>query len=89
MGLVSNAIAYVGQGTGSIFSVYYVYRLGDVKAMGYGSLLNLPFMLALIIPALNNGLHDHSQKGFFFSDPFVYPLIILTTFINGFGQGIA
>jgi phosphate transport system ATP-binding protein len=27
--------------------------------------------------------------GFFLSDGFVYPVIILTTFINGFGQGIA
>jgi sugar phosphate permease len=43
----------------------------------------------MILPALNMGLKDHSGRGFFLSDTFVYPVIILMTFINGFEQGIA
>ena len=69
--------------------MYYVYRMGNIKSMGYSSLLNLPFIIAMILPALNMGLKEHSGRGFFLSDTFVYPVIILTTFINGFGQGIA
>jgi MFS family permease len=57
--------------------------------MAYSSLLNLPFIIALVIPALNMNIENHSGRGFFLSDGFVYPLIVITTFINGFGQGIA
>ena len=57
--------------------------------MGYSSLLNLPFIIAMILPALNMHKPDHSGGGFFLSDGFVYPVIILTTFFNGYGQGIA
>ncbi len=83
LGLVSNAVAYLGQGIGSIYSVYFVYKAGDVKSMGFASLLNIPFILCLLFPTLKEK-HPDSQS-FIFSSGFIWIVIILTTFINGFG----
>jgi hypothetical protein len=52
LGLISNAIAYLGQGIGSVYSVYYINKIGDIKAMAWGSVLSLPFIAALIFPTL-------------------------------------
>ncbi len=72
-----------------IYSVYFVYKIGDRKSMAYSSILNIPFIIAMVLPALNMGKINHNNSSFFLSDYFVYPVIILLTFINGFGQGIA
>lgn len=53
LGYVSNSVAYVGQGVGSVFCVYVMQRIGDIKAMTYASMLSLPFIICLILPALN------------------------------------
>jgi len=58
-------------------------RVGDAKAIAYASLLNLPFILILILPALNTG-HDVSGN-FFYSLPFVTAITVCTSFLNGFG----
>lgn len=60
-------------------------RIGDIKAMAYASLLSLPFIICLILPALN----DHGSDKFFFSYGFVTVITIITSFLNGFGEGIA
>jgi MFS family permease len=87
LGLVSNSIAYIGQGIGSIFSVYLVYTKGIVKSMSFASLLSIPFILSLIFPTLAK---DNPGSGsFFYSPAFIWIITILTTFVNGFGQGIA
>jgi len=87
LGYVSNSVAYVGQGLGSVFCVYCMQRVGDVKAMAYSSLLNLPFILILILPALNG--KQTSENNFFYSSPFVTAITVCTSFLNGFGQGVA
>jgi len=83
LGLVSNSLAYVGQGTGSIFSVYLVYKIGIVKSMAYSSLLSIPFILSLIFPTLSR---DHPESvNFIYSNFFIWTVTIVTTFVNGFG----
>eukprot|EP00347_Sterkiella_histriomuscorum_P023537 403334265 len=85
LGYVSNAVAYVGQGVGSIFCVYVMQRVGDIKAMAYSALLSLPFIISLLLPALNN----HGQnENFLFSYTFVTMITVFTSFLNGFGGGI-
>jgi hypothetical protein len=54
LGFYSNAIAYLGQGTGSVFCVFIMMKIGAEKSMAYFALANLPFILALIFPALKS-----------------------------------
>ncbi len=52
LGFYSNAIAYLAQGTGSVFCVFIQDKIGDIKAMGFASLLNIPGMVSLLLPAV-------------------------------------
>jgi hypothetical protein len=51
LGNYSNAFAYVGQGTGSVFCVFILMKYGAVKSMAYFAILNIPFIIALLLPA--------------------------------------
>ena len=84
---MSNSIAYIGQGIGSIFSLYLVYKIGIVKAMSYACLLSIPFILSLIFPTLSK--ENPNSDSFIYSSGFIWIVTIVTTFVNGFGQGIA
>jgi MFS family permease len=55
--------------------------------MAYASLLNIPSMVSLVLPALKS--NDLTSTAWYFSNGFVYPVILLTSFMNGFGQGVA
>jgi predicted CDP-diglyceride synthetase/phosphatidate cytidylyltransferase len=55
--------------------------------MAYGSLLSIPFFIFLIFPTLSESNRDSTS--FFFSAGFVYVTTLITTFLNGFGGGIA
>ncbi len=86
MGFLSNAFAYAGQGTGSVFCVWIVMKLGAVKSMSRFALLNMPFLICLLLPAFKH--EDMESKNFFLSDGFVYTAIISTSIVNGFAMGI-
>jgi len=87
LGLISNSIAYVGQGIGSIFCVYYLQRIGCIKSMGWGSVLSLPSIIALILPTLAYYYQDSTN--ILFSSYLVYIVTIAASFLNGFGEGIS
>ena len=87
LGLISNAVAYVGQGIGSVYCQYYIRLVGDRKSMSWGSVISLPFIACLMFPTLSV-LYPESAN-FFFSAFFVYLITIFTSFFNGFGEGIA
>lgn len=55
--------------------------------MAYASLLNIPAMLLLILPALKSENLDSDNV--FLSNGFVYTVILITAWFNGFGQGVA
>ena len=55
--------------------------------MAYGSVLNIPFMIVLILPALKSENLDSTN--WVYSNGFVYTLILLASCSNGFGQGIS
>jgi len=54
--------------------------------MAYSSLLSLPFIISLLLPAWNED--DKADNNFFFSYSFVTLLTIYVSFLNGFGGGI-
>jgi hypothetical protein len=76
-------VAYLAQGTGSVFCVFIQDKIGDVKSMSYFSLLNIPAMIFLIFPALKS--EDLDSTNFFLSTGFVYTITLVAAFANGFG----
>jgi hypothetical protein len=51
--------------------------------MAWGSVMNIPFMIILILPALKS--EDLSSDNFFLSNGFVYTIILIGSMFNGFG----
>jgi len=62
-------------------------KIGDIKGMAYSSFLCMPAIVCLIFPALKSTNMDSSA--FYLSTGFVYTIILLTSFVNGFGEGVA
>ncbi len=87
LGFYSNAVAYLAQGTGSVFCVFIQKKIGDARSMAYSSCLCIPFIICLILPALKSENLDDQR--WVFSNGFVYTIILITSFSNGFGEGIA
>ena len=54
LGFYSNAIAYLGEGIGSILCVSIIMKMGAVKSMNRFAIFNLPFILCLILPAIKS-----------------------------------
>jgi MFS-type transporter involved in bile tolerance (Atg22 family) len=79
-------MAYIGQGSGSTFCVWIMMKIGGVKSMAYFALLNIPFIAALLLPALK--AEDMESDRWITSSTFVYPVILVTSLLNGFGQGV-
>ena len=87
LGFYSNAVVYFGQGTGSIFCVFFTAKYGDSKSMAWSSLFALPFIISLLAPAYKS-LYMNSDN-FLLSTSFVYALILFTSLLNGLGEGVA
>jgi len=58
-------------------------KLGDVKAMAWGSVFSMTFVISLIIPALKS--EDMKSDSFFYSSDFVYPLMLFASISTGAG----
>ncbi|CDW77194.1 major facilitator superfamily protein [Stylonychia lemnae] len=87
LGFYSNAVAYLFQGLGSVFCVFIQEKIGDILTMAYGAVLNIPFMIIIILPALKS--ENLKSKSWVYSNGFVYAMILLASVFNGFGQGIS
>jgi hypothetical protein len=88
LGFYSNAFAYAGQGTGSVFCVWVIMKIGAEKSMSRFALLNMPFLICLLLPAYKSIKSFSDANPFWLEDGFVYPIIIITSIINGFAMGI-
>jgi|LauGreDrversion4_2_1035121.scaffolds.fasta_scaffold232704_1 predicted MFS family arabinose efflux permease len=89
LGFYSNAVVYFGQGTGSIFCVYFTAKYGDSKSMAWSGLFALPFILSLLLPAYKSLPDNINSNNFWLSSSFVYPMILFTSLLNGLGEGVA
>jgi MFS family permease len=63
-------------------------KIGAEKSMARFALLNMPFLIALILPAYKSIPEYRDADPVYLKDGFVYPVIILTSIINGFAMGI-
>ena len=79
-------MAYVGQGSGSVFCVWIMMKIGGIKSMAYFALLNIHFIVALLLPAYK--AENMDSESWVLSSAFVYPIILVTSLLNGFGQGV-
>lgn len=55
--------------------------------MAYSSMLNLPAIICLIFPGIS--YYNKTSTNFLFSYTFVFIITVVTSFFNGFGQGVA
>ena len=85
LGFYCHASTYLAQGIGSIFCVFLMEKLGNVKSMALGSFLCMIFVVSLLVPAFKS--EDLTSDNFFLSDKFVYPLMIFTSIATGVGEG--
>ena len=89
LGFLSNAFAYAGQGTGSVFCVWVIMKIGAIKTMSRFALLNMPFLICLLLPAFKSldQYRDTDDVPFLLTKGFVYTIIIITSIVNGFAMG--
>lgn len=87
LGFYCHAATYLAQGISSIFCVFAMEKLGNVKSMAWGSALCLVFVVSLIFPAMRS--ENPKSENFFISNTFVYPLMIFTSIATGIGEGLA
>jgi predicted MFS family arabinose efflux permease len=87
LGFYSNAVAYLGQGSGSIFCVFISQKIGDSRSMAWSSLFALPFLFSMLLPAYKS--IDLKSQSFWLSNAFVYTVLLITSVLNGLGEGVA
>jgi len=87
LGFYSNAVVYLGQGSGSIFCVFICNKIGDSKSMAYASLFAMPFIISLMLPACKSV--DLTSPSFWLSNGFVIPVVLFTSLLNGLGEGVS
>jgi len=83
LGFYSNAIAYLGQGTGSVFCVFISSKIGGARSMAWASLFAFPFMISLYLPAYKQLYPDSDSV--LLTDYFVYIVILVASLLNGLG----
>lgn len=54
--------------------------------MAYSSLLSIPFVISLLLPAYKS--LDLTSDSFWLSNGFVYTIILIMSMINGLGEGV-
>jgi len=87
LGFISNAVVYLGQGSGSIFCVYFSSKYGDSKSMAWASIFAIPFIVSLLLPAYRSVNLD--SDAWYYQQGFVYTVILFTSLLNGLGEGVS
>ncbi len=62
-------------------------KLGNIKTIAWGSVLCILFVASLILPAIKS--ENLESDNVFLSTNFVYPFMLLTSSLTGFGEGMA
>ena len=55
--------------------------------MAWASLFSIPFIISLILPACKSIYPN--DDAFWLQDSFVYPVIYVTSLLNGLGEGVS
>lgn len=78
---------YLGQAIGSFIAVSIMEKIGDIYTMAWGAVICIPYITSLILPAFKDQFPDNNN--WYFSQAFVYIIIIVFSMLNGMGEGMA
>ncbi len=67
--------------------MYFSQKYGESKSMAWASLFSLPFIIGLLLPAYKS--LDLNSTSFWFSNAFVYSVILFVSLLNGLGEGVS
>eukprot|EP00347_Sterkiella_histriomuscorum_P010332 403376713 len=82
----SEALEEDGFAVGCIFSSSVLNKIGDIKCMALGSLINTPWIFAFALCGMKK--ENPEDQSFYYREDFITFLIILLSIINGFGQAV-
>lgn len=86
LGFYSNAAIYLALAFGSLISTYIMNKIGDIKTMGLGAVLCVPWVLNFLLPAFKAASPE--SENMFLSETSVYIFMIILSFGNGIGESI-
>jgi hypothetical protein len=76
---------YLSIGLGSIFSSVVMNKIGEIKCMAIGALLNTPWILSLALCGLRGDYEPGIEKPWYLRSFFISPFIIILSVLNGLG----
>jgi len=94
LGFFELAMFYAMYGVGSLFATPVLRRIGPQKCMVLGSVLDCIWILTSLVPVMklkhemNPVKDDKATEPFYFSDFFVYFIVILTSILGGLGESM-
>ena len=89
LGFYSNAAAYLAVAIGCVMSTSLMDKYGEIYLMIIGSFLNIPCMASFILCSLKSESDPEvASSSWYFSELFVYTVILLFSFLRGFGEAI-
>ena len=83
LGDISNSVMYAGQLLGCFTAVFVMAKIGDRKTMTLGAALSIFFISSILLPAYKS--MNLESNSWYFNTAFVYVVIIVLSFINGYG----
>ncbi|CDW84340.1 major facilitator superfamily protein [Stylonychia lemnae] len=86
LGFWSIGILYLSIMVGCFFSTAVQNKIGDVKCMALGSLLNTPWILSFALCGYKK--ENPNNDAFYLREDFITILIVVLSIINGLGQAI-
>jgi len=86
LGFWAIAACYLSIAIGSPFTTWIMNRIGEIKCMALGSLINTPWILAFALCGYKKS--NPQVKEFYTEVDFISFFIIVLSILNGFGQAI-
>ena len=83
LGFWSIAVMYFAIAIGSLFSSVVQRKIGEIKCMAIGSVMNIPWILSLALCGLKKERPD--DHSWYLDSQFISILILVLSFLNGLG----
>ncbi len=66
-------------------STVVMNKIGDIKCMAIGSLVNTPWILGMALCGMRSDLTEGEATPFYLRAYFIAPLILILSILNGLG----
>lgn len=88
LGFWAIGVMYLSIGVGSMLSTVAMNKMGEIKCMAIGSIVNTPWILSMALCGLRSDIQEGDAIPFYLRAYFISPLILILSVVNGLGQGI-